>query len=107
MPAAVRPRPDTSLVRRARKINRVLAETYPEAHCELDFEDAFQLLVVTVLSAQTTVLATRRSLFDVRNRRLAAVNALLKNVAGPWDGAQPEGAGTGSDSTTQRRAPLK
>ena len=62
---------------------------------------------LNVLSAQTTVLAARRSLIDVRNRRLAAVNALLKNVAGPWDGAQPEGAGTGSDSTTQRRAPLK
>ena len=48
------PRPETSLVRRARKINRVLAETYPDASCELDFDNAFQLLVVTVLSAQTT-----------------------------------------------------
>ncbi len=48
------PRPATSLVRRARKINRVLAETYPDARCELDFEDPFQLLVATVLSAQTT-----------------------------------------------------
>jgi endonuclease III len=46
--------PDTSLVRRARKINRVLAETYPDAHIELDFDNAFELLVVTVLSAQTT-----------------------------------------------------
>ena len=44
----------TGLVRRARKTNRMLAETYPDAHCELDFDDAFQLLVVTVLSAQTT-----------------------------------------------------
>ena len=44
----------TALVRRARKINRVLAETYPDAHCELDFQNAFQLLVATVLSAQTT-----------------------------------------------------
>ncbi len=47
-------RPPTSLVRRARKINRVLAETYPDAHCELDFADPFQLLIATVLSAQTT-----------------------------------------------------
>lgn len=47
-------RPDTLLVRRARKINRVLAETYPQARAELDFDNAFQLLVVTVLSAQTT-----------------------------------------------------
>ncbi len=44
----------TALVRRARKVDRVLAETYPDARCELDFDDAFQLLVVTVLSAQTT-----------------------------------------------------
>jgi endonuclease III len=46
--------PDTSLVRRARKINRALAETYPDAHIELDFDNPFELLVVTVLSAQTT-----------------------------------------------------
>jgi endonuclease-3 len=43
-----------ALVRRARKINRVLAETYPDAHCELDFASPYQLLVATVLSAQTT-----------------------------------------------------
>jgi len=43
-----------ALVRRARKINRVLAETYPDAHCELDFTNPFQLLIATVLSAQTT-----------------------------------------------------
>jgi endonuclease III len=41
-------------VRRARKINRVLAQTYPDARCELDFSTPFELLVVTVLSAQTT-----------------------------------------------------
>jgi len=57
---------DTSLVRRARKINRVLAETYPDAKTELDFDNAFELLVVTVLSAQTTdkrVNAVRPTLF--------------------------------------------
>jgi endonuclease III len=32
----------------------VLAATYPEARCELDFRTPFELLVVTVLSAQTT-----------------------------------------------------
>ena len=53
-PSPETPRPDTSLVRRARKINRVLAQTYPDARCELDFADPFQLLVATVLSAQTT-----------------------------------------------------
>jgi endonuclease-3 len=58
--------PDTSLVRRARKINRVLAETYPDATIELDFDNPFELLVVTVLSAQTTdrrVNAVRPTLF--------------------------------------------
>ncbi len=44
----------TGLVRRARKIDRTLGETYPDAKCELDFDNAFELLVVTVLSAQTT-----------------------------------------------------
>ena len=38
----------------ARKINRVLAERYPDAHCELDFRNPYELLVATVMSAQTT-----------------------------------------------------
>ncbi len=42
------------LVRRARKINRILGETYPYAVAELDFGNPFELLVATVLSAQTT-----------------------------------------------------
>lgn len=46
--------PDVSLVRRARKVDRVLGQTYPDARCELDFASPFQLLVATVLSAQTT-----------------------------------------------------
>jgi endonuclease-3 len=44
----------TARVRRARRINRDLAATYPDAHCELDFADPLQLLVATILSAQTT-----------------------------------------------------
>jgi endonuclease-3 len=40
--------------RRARRINRALAEVYPHAHCELDFETPFQLVVAVVLSAQCT-----------------------------------------------------
>jgi endonuclease III len=43
-----------ALKRRARRMNRVLAGTYPDAECELDFENPWQLLVATVLSAQTT-----------------------------------------------------
>jgi endonuclease-3 len=33
---------------------RVLAETHPDAHCELDFGTPLQLAVATILSAQTT-----------------------------------------------------
>ena len=40
--------------RRARRIDRLLAERYPDARCELDFRNPFELLVATVLSAQTT-----------------------------------------------------
>jgi endonuclease III len=47
-------KPPLALVRRARKMNRILADTYPDARCELDFHNPFELLVLTVLSAQTT-----------------------------------------------------
>ncbi len=40
--------------RRARKMARVLAETHPDAHCELDFTNPLELAVATILSAQTT-----------------------------------------------------
>ena len=50
-----------ALVRRARRINRELAEAYPYAHPELDFENPFQLLIATVLSAQTTDLRVNQT----------------------------------------------
>ncbi|MCH4249805.1 MAG: endonuclease III [Microbacteriaceae bacterium] len=40
--------------RRARKIGRVLAQTYPDARCALDFTTPLQLLEATILSAQCT-----------------------------------------------------
>jgi endonuclease-3 len=46
--------PGADLVARARKINRMLADLYPEAHCELDFRNPLELIVATVLSAQCT-----------------------------------------------------
>jgi endonuclease-3 len=42
------------LVRRARRILRTLAEAYPDAHCELNFDTPLQLAVATILSAQCT-----------------------------------------------------
>jgi endonuclease-3 len=44
----------TALVRRARRINRELALLYPDAHSELNFSSPLELLVATILSAQTT-----------------------------------------------------
>jgi endonuclease-3 len=79
----------TALVRRARKINRVLAETYPDARTELDFDDPFQLLVVTVLSAQTTdkrVNAVRPTLFAAYpdpQAMAGAERADLERIIGP------------------------
>ncbi|WP_432423045.1 endonuclease III [Streptomyces pseudovenezuelae] len=51
----------TALVRRARRIDRELAEVFPYAHPELDFENPFQLVVATVLSAQTTDLRVNQT----------------------------------------------
>lgn len=61
--------PDESplaLKRRARRINKTLAELYPYAVAELDFRNPFELLIATVLSAQTTdvrINATTPALF--------------------------------------------
>jgi len=38
----------------AAAIYRILKKTYPDAHCELDYENPLQLTVATILSAQCT-----------------------------------------------------
>jgi endonuclease-3 len=43
-----------ALVRRARRIGKELAATYPDAHIELDFGTPLELVVATILSAQCT-----------------------------------------------------
>jgi endonuclease III len=42
------------MVRRARRINRELARMYPDARIELNFTSPLELLVATILSAQST-----------------------------------------------------
>lgn len=39
---------------RTKEVARRLAEEYPEAHCELDHRNAYELLAATILSAQCT-----------------------------------------------------
>lgn len=68
--------------RRARKIHRILADTYPDAHAELDHRDAFELLVATVLSAQTT---------DIR------VNSVTPALFAAYPGAESLSAATRED----------
>lgn len=43
-----------NLQEHATKVFGILATVYPNAHCELRFETPFQLLVATILSAQST-----------------------------------------------------
>lgn len=44
----------TALRQRTRRILAGLKRAYPDAHCELDYANPFQLLVATILSAQCT-----------------------------------------------------
>ena len=39
---------------RLRKVLVIIGEMYPDAHCELDYQTPFQLLVAVILSAPTT-----------------------------------------------------
>jgi endonuclease-3 len=48
------PATHTALVRRARRINRELTLLYPVVYTELNFSSPLELLVATILSAQTT-----------------------------------------------------
>src|SRR4029077_7854773 len=48
------PESHLALTRRARRMNRELAQLYPDAHIELNFTTPLELSVATVLSAQCT-----------------------------------------------------
>ncbi|MFM8567780.1 MAG: endonuclease III [Gemmatimonadota bacterium] len=52
--AVPRPRSAAARLALATEIQRRLADAYPDAHCELDHRNAFELVVATVLSAQCT-----------------------------------------------------
>lgn len=56
----------TDLRKRAREIDRRLEQRHPDAKCSLDFTSPFELLIATILSAQSTdarVNIVTRSLF--------------------------------------------
>ena len=96
--SASKPETRLALVRRARRINKILAETYPDAHCELDFESPFQLLVATILSAQTT---------DVRVNMVTPVLFAKYPTPGELAAADPEDVESIIQSTGFFRAKTK
>jgi endonuclease-3 len=44
----------TARLARATALGKALAEAYPDAHCELNYRNPLELLVATILSAQST-----------------------------------------------------
>jgi endonuclease-3 len=44
----------TDLKKRANEVDKRLARRYPDAKCSLDFTNPFELLIATILSAQST-----------------------------------------------------
>jgi endonuclease-3 len=68
---------------RARVIYRQLSKSYPNVRCELDYKNAFQLLVATVLSAQCTdkrVNQTTPALFKKYPNPQKMANADLRDI---------------------------
>jgi endonuclease III len=65
---------------RALEVNKRLKKRYPDAHCSLDFTNAFELLIATILAAQSTdvrVNIVTKSLFRKYPNPAAFANADL------------------------------
>ncbi len=61
----------------------VLAERHPDAHCELDHKNSFELICATVLSAQTTDIAVNKltpALFSRYPNAASLARADVKDV---------------------------
>jgi endonuclease-3 len=55
------PAVDAAARRRARGVMAALRERYPDARCELDYANPFQLLIATILSAQATDVGVNKA----------------------------------------------
>ncbi|MBY0472034.1 endonuclease III [bacterium] len=69
--------------RRLEEIFKILKREYPDAKCSLDFENPFQLLIATILSAQCTderVNKTTPALFKKYPTPAAMAKAPLKDI---------------------------
>ena len=75
---------------RAKQLVQALAEVYPGAHCELDFNTPLQLLIATILSAQCTdkrvnlvtpaLFARYRSAADFAKARAADLEKAIQST---------------------------
>src|SRR5215813_11700468 len=75
---------------RTQKIIAGLKQTYPEAHCELNYSNPLELLIATILSAQCTdkrvnlvtagLFRDYRSAQDYANALLAALEQAIKTT---------------------------
>ena len=73
---------------RVKKMLAALRETYPDAHCELDYSNPLELLIATILSAQCTdkrvnlvtaeLFKKYRSAADYANAPAAALEQAIK-----------------------------
>lgn len=55
------PQVDDAAKRRTRRLAKALDEAYPDAHCELVFSSPHELLIATILSAQTTDVGVNKA----------------------------------------------
>jgi len=69
----------------------------------LDQYRAGTVSYLNVVTAQISALSTESNLLGVRNRQLAAVNQLLKNIAGRWE---PDEQASAQPSDRSNHAPL-
>ena len=80
----------TALATRMQRLLAILRQTYPEAHCELNFSSPLELLVATILSAQCTdqrvnlvtaaLFRRYRSAADYANAPLAELEEAVKST---------------------------
>jgi len=80
----------TALQARTRKVISGLRKTYPDAHCELNYSNALELLIATILSAQCTdkrvnmvtveLLKKHRSAADFASAPLAELEQDIKST---------------------------
>lgn len=77
------PQIDDAEKRRARRLLKALRERYPDARCALDFSSPHELLIATILSAQTTdanVNKATPALFDAFLRPEDYANASPEDI---------------------------